>query len=318
MKNISLYLFAVIALFGASCTNQGFKKTKSGLMYKITSDGKGQPAKKGEFLKLNVIEKIRDSVILDTKTSMPAYIRVDSSRGDYSPGEIFGLLRKGDSAVVVQLADTLARKYGQLPPFIKKKDKITIIFKVVEVFPTEEAVTADRNKEVEKEKEAAVSMRPAEIKAVEEYLASNKINAEKTAKGTYVLVKSVGEGPQADSGMQVSVRYTGKAFPSGKVFESNVPGAEGNKGNNEPLKFVIGTGAMIQGMDDGVRKFKKGGKGTLYVPAFLAYDQQPGPSRKPFENLIFEIEVIDVTTAPAAPTGPMMPNMPQQGNPQQH
>jgi FKBP-type peptidyl-prolyl cis-trans isomerase FkpA len=81
---------------------------------------------------------------------------------------------------------------------------------------------------------------------------------------------------------------------------------------------------VIPGWDDGLKVFKKGGKGTLYIPAFMAYDAQPGPGRKPFENLMFDVEIVDVTDAPAAAATPGMPNMqgipqgqPQQGRPQQ-
>ena len=216
MKKLSSYLLVTMVLFAAvSCSNQEYKKTKSGLLYKIISDGKGEPAKKGQFLKVNVVQKLRDSVLYTSEGGMPVYIPVDSARPVYSPTEIFPLLRKGDSAVVVELADTLQKKFGgQLPPFIKKKDKITIAFKVLDLFASEDLLTADRAQETTKEKDR-------EIKAVEGYLADNKINAEKTTKGTYVVVGSAGEGTQVDSGKQVSVRYTGKLFPSGKVFESN-------------------------------------------------------------------------------------------------
>lgn len=315
MKQFLSYLLVCSFLLAAvSCSNSEFKKTKSGLLYKIMSDGKGEPAKKGEFLKVNVVQKLRDSILYTSQGSMPVYIPVDSPRPVYSPTEIFTLLRKGDSAVVVELADTLQRKFGgQLPAFIKKKDKISIAFKVLDVFPSEALLTDDRNQEIAKEKDR-------EIRAVESYLADNKINAEKTAKGTYVVVNSVGDGPAVDSGKQVSVRYTGKLFPSGKVFESNVSGPD-------PLKFIVGQGQIIQGWDDGLRKFKKGGKGTLYIPAYLAYDQQQGPGHKPYENLVFEVEVVDVTDAPkkdpkAMPNMPQMPNgMPQrmpQGAQQPH
>ena len=311
MKKVSSYLLVMVVLFGAvSCTNQEYKKTKSGLLYKIMSDGKGEPAKKGQFLKVNVVQKLRDSVLYSSEGSMPVYIPVDSARPTYSPTEIFSLLRKGDSAVVVILADTLLKKSGgQLPPFIKKKDKITVAFKVLDVFVSEELLTADRNQEIAKEKER-------EVKTMEAYLADNKINAEKTTKGVYVVVNTPGDGTQVDSGKQVSVRYTGKLFPSGKQFESN---ADATK---EPFKFVVGQGQIIQGWDDGLRKFKKGGKGTLYIPAYLAYDQQPGPGHKPYENLIFDVEIVDVTDAPKQEAKPMMPQMPQgmpQGaQPQQH
>jgi FKBP-type peptidyl-prolyl cis-trans isomerase len=257
MKTIASYsLVSLVLLMAVSCTNSEFKKTKSGLQYKIFSDGKGAPAKKGQFIKVAVTQKVRDSILYTTAGSMPMYIGVDSARPVYSPTEIFPLLRKGDSAVVVEEADTIQRKINQpLPPYIRKKDKLVVNFKVLDIFASEDLLNADRMQEVAKEKDR-------EIKTLESYLASNKINAVKTDKGTYVVIESEGNGPAADSGKQVSVRYTGKAFPSGTVFQSNMTGP-----GNTPFKFVIGTGAVIPGMDDGLRKFKKGGKGTLYIPA---------------------------------------------------
>jgi FKBP-type peptidyl-prolyl cis-trans isomerase FkpA len=310
MKNVSLFMLAVLTLFvTASCKQQGFKKTKSGLLYKLFSDKKGETVKKGQFMKMEVVEKIHDSLLYSSIGSVPAYVRVDSSRNDYSPGEVFSLLRKGDSVFIVEMADTLRRKIGQLPPFIHKGDKITLSFKVLEVFPTEELVTADRNAELEKQKQR-------ESKEIEDYLAANKINAEKTDLGTYVVVQTPGDGPLVDTGKQVSVRYTGKFIPSGTVFESNMtpPG-------NDPFKFVVGRHQVIEGWDDGLRKFKKGGKGTLYIPAYLAYDQQARPGKTPYENLIFDIEIVDVTEAPPPSAQPSMSmprmpggRMPMQGN----
>ena len=302
MKKISSYLLVGMVLASAvSCSNSEYKKTKSGLLYKIISDKSNPVVKKGEFLKLQYTQKLRDSLLYSTYDGgMPVYPQVDSARPVYSPTEIFPLFRKGDSAVVVELADTLQRRFGgQLPPFIKKKDKITITFKVLDVFSSPDAKQKDMEDELVKQKQR-------EITTVESYLAKNSINAEKTTKGTYVVVQSVGDGPQVDSGKEVSVRYTGKMLPSGKVFESNMTGP-----GNEPFKFVVGKGQIIPGWDDGLRKFKKGGKGTLYIPAFLAYDQQPGPGRKPFENLIFDVEIVDVTDPKPTPPAPPAGQMPQ-------
>jgi FKBP-type peptidyl-prolyl cis-trans isomerase len=283
--------------------NQGLKKTKSGLLYKIMSDGKGEPAKRGQFLKLSFVQKLRDSILYSSINGMPAYVPVDSATPNYSVSEIFGMLRKGDSAIAIQIGDSIERRSGHpLPPYIKKKDKITLSFRVLDVLATQDLVMADREKEVVKERER-------EAKTIEDFLASNKITAQKTAVGTYVEVKTQGDGPSVDSGKLVSVLYTGKLFPGGKVFETNMSGA-----HTDPIKFVIGQkGGMIQGWDDGLRLFKKGGKGTLYVPAFLAYDAQPGgPSQKPYENLIFDVEITDVTDAPApAPRPGMSPVNPQ-------
>jgi FKBP-type peptidyl-prolyl cis-trans isomerase len=310
MKTISSYLLTGLLLLGAaSCTNSGFKKTKSGLLYKIYSNGQGAVAKKGEFLKAQVLEKVRDSAIYSSYGHVPAYIPVDTPRPMYSPNEIFSLLRKGDSAVVVMLADTIQHKIGQLPPWLKKKDKIVFAFKVEDIFPTQEAVIADREKEIEGEK-------TRESREVEDYLTKNNIQAQKTDKGTYVVVQNEGNGPAVDSGKLVYIRYTGKSIPSMKVFESNMNGP-----GNEPFKFVVGSHQVIAGWDDGLKKFKMGGKGTLYIPAYLAYNDQAMPGHKAFENLAFDIEVDSVKDAPAqpepgAPGANMMPGgRPMPGRP---
>jgi FKBP-type peptidyl-prolyl cis-trans isomerase len=68
--------------------------------------------------------------------------------------------------------------------------------------------------------------------------------------------------------------------------------------HTEPLQFVVGAHRMIQGLEDAVTYLKKGGKGKVFVPAVLAYGANPGPGGSTYENLIFDIEVIDVADAP--------------------
>src|SRR5580704_11315708 len=106
MKKDLSYLFVFLAAITlASCNSNGFKKTKSGLLYKIISEGKGDPIKKGQFIKFSYTQKVRDSVLVSTdKAVIPTYTRIDSVGPIYSPLEVFPLLRKGDSLVVVQLA----------------------------------------------------------------------------------------------------------------------------------------------------------------------------------------------------------------------
>ncbi|HVU96172.1 MAG TPA: FKBP-type peptidyl-prolyl cis-trans isomerase [Puia sp.] len=304
-----LGLVSLVLLGAVACTNTEFKRTKAGLQYKIYSDGRGDLAKKGQFLKLQVLQKLRDSVLYTSYGTMPVYLPVDTPHNTYNPWEIFTQLRKGDSAVAVISVDTLMRKMnGQLPPFLKRKDKITFSFKVMDIFASEDLLNKDREGELAKQKDR-------ETKEVENYLAANHIQAQKTAKGVYYVIENPGEGQQVDSGKQVAVRYTGKLMPSGKVFESNMTGPA------DAYKLVVGQGNVIPGWDDGLKLFKKGGKGTLYIPAYLAYDAQPGPGHKPFENLVFDIKIEDVTDAPPPAANPGMPGMPQgrpgQGQPAQ-
>jgi FKBP-type peptidyl-prolyl cis-trans isomerase FkpA len=316
MKKTTLILSALsILAFGTACKNSGFKKTKSGLLYKIISTGNGAKVKQGDVVKLSFTYSLRDSVLSSSEEQIPFYAKVDSIGPAYDPREIFPLLHKGDSAVVISLADSLAKKQGQLPEFIKPKDKLVLKFKVVEVFTSDSVAQGDRMAEMQKaqqrQQEKQVSLRGPKVKEIEDYLKAKKIVTQKAPLGTFVEVKEPGNGPQVDSGKYCSIRYTGKSFPSMNVFESNM------EGGKEPFSVVIGTHAVIPGWDEGLKYFKQGGKGTLYIPFFNAYGAQPGPGGKPFENLVFDVEVVSVSDSAPKPQGMPMP-VPPQGQGQQH
>jgi FKBP-type peptidyl-prolyl cis-trans isomerase len=164
------------------------------------------------------------------------------------------------------------------------------------VYSSEEAARADAEAEMAKEKVRRESEMEAasgkQIKEMQDYLAKKNINAQKTGKGTYVSIQSQGDGPAAEPGKYVSVKYTGKLLDSDKVFESNMTNGQ------PPYSFVLGTGNVIKGWDEGLQVLKKGGKATLYIPGFLAYGPDPGPGGKPYEALIFDVELVDVTNTP--------------------
>lgn len=299
MKKTTTFLLGVVVLFLAACSgNSGFKKTKSGLVYKIISDGNGPVVKNGQFLKVHYTQSIKknskDSVLVSSFDGMPTYAQVDSVPESYNPATVFGMLRDGDSVVIVMEVDSIYKTADQRPPFMAAKDKLTLTFKVLEIIENEEALRVDQQALLEKQKKE-------EVKEIEEYLAKNNIQAQKTEKGTFVQIETPGTGPAADSGKAVHVLYTGKTF-EGKVFDSNV---DTSFGHPEPYVLVIGQRGAIEGWDDGLRLFRKGGKGKLYIPSMLAYGGNPpqGAPFKPFENLMFDIEVVDVTDAPAQQPG---------------
>ena len=299
MKKLTSYVMAVATLFAAvSCNNQGFKKTKSGLQYKIISDGKGDVVKRGQYLKVTFVQKVHDSVLSSSSNGFPTYIPVDSVGPVYAPAEVFGLLRKGDSAIIVLEVDTLLRKSGgQLPPFLKKKDKITLALRVEDIFVNNELVKQDRDKYLDVEKQK-------EIKQIEEYLSKNNITGAKMTKGgVYYQILTEGSGPRVDSGKIVAIRYTGYDM-EGKPFDSNTDSTKQSQAHSmAPYEFKAGVSGAISGMVEAVLQFKKGDKGKIFVPAMLGYGPQgAGNVIKPFENLIFDMEVVDIKDAPSAPS----------------
>jgi FKBP-type peptidyl-prolyl cis-trans isomerase FkpA len=287
MKKATI-LGAAIAAMGAFASCKGkvsYEKTSSGLMYKIISDKKNPLVAKGDFLKVHYEQKIRDSILFSTYTSMPDYVMVDSIGAEYSPLEVFPKLRLGDSLVVVQIVDSLVNKsMGMMPPFMKKGDQLILSMKVLGVLKDQMAVEADR----EKENNAFMAK---EQKELEGFLSSKKINAQPAGEGVFVEVLQQGNGIMPDSGKSVSVMYTGTLL-DGQVFDTNLDTAKNP--SREPLTFTVGQQAMIPGFEKGIRLLQKGAKAKIYVPSTLGYGRRPVPNGKGYDNLIFEVEVLDI------------------------
>jgi FKBP-type peptidyl-prolyl cis-trans isomerase len=96
-----------------------------------------------------------------------------------------------------------------------------------------------------------------------------------------------GTGKAAEKGALLLCHYTGR-LEDGTKFDSS-------HDHGRPFQFVIGSGRVIKGWDQGLMGMREGGKRRLFVPAHLAYgERQVGPHIKPNSNLIFEVELIEV------------------------
>jgi peptidylprolyl isomerase len=99
---------------------------------------------------------------------------------------------------------------------------------------------------------------------------------------------TVGDGPEAKPGSQVSVHYVGVAFSTGEEFDASY-----NRG--APLDFPLGAGRVIAGWDTGVTGMKVGGRRKLVIPPHLAYgDRGAGGVIKGGETLIFVVDLVGV------------------------
>ena len=161
----------------ASCNGVNYEKAKSGMLYKIISNSKDSTVKEGEYLKLHFTQKLNDSVLQTSFGKMPVYAKMQTNPGNtYNPAEIFHLLRKGDSVVTVAITDSLLSKglMPEMPPFMKKGDRLITSFRIIDVIRNDSLFQADQAKEMEKD-------RPRQMKEQEEQMAKN---AERTKRAT--------------------------------------------------------------------------------------------------------------------------------------
>ena len=109
----------------------------------------------------------------------------------------------------------------------------------------------------------------------------------KLASGLQYEDLVVGSGKMAETGMNVSVHYTGW-LTDGTQFDSSA-----NSGS--PLKFQLGAGQVIAGWEEGVKGMRIGGKRKLTIPPDLAYGARGSSGViPPNATLLFDIELIDV------------------------
>lgn len=142
----------------------------------------------------------------------------------------------------------------------------------------------------------------------------------------------IGTGPLAEQNKMYHVLYTLYLASTGQVFDSSndhrspllkdgkaVMGADGKPVlAPQPLVFPQGYGRLIPGFDQGVVGMHVGGKRRIFVPWQLGYGAHEIPARGGHagmpakSDLIFDVELVDVTDMPAMPTRPMgMPAHPE-------
>ena len=121
----------------------------------------------------------------------------------------------------------------------------------------------------------------------EEELIKNVVKGmTKTSSGLWYKIIENSIKPKPKKGEMVKVHYTGMLL-NGEVFDSSYS-------RNKPIEFVLGTGRVIKGWDEGISLIPIGASAKLVIPSNLAYGERgAGGVIPPNSTLIFEIEVIE-------------------------
>lgn len=125
-------------------------------------------------------------------------------------------------------------------------------------------------------------------------VAAAPADAQKTASGlaSKLLTKGTGtDHPSAED--TVTVHYSGWTT-DGKLFDSSVK-------RGEPTSFPLN--GVIKGWTEGLQLMVTGEKRRFWIPAGLAYGENPGGGR-PGGLLVFDVELLNIKTGPKVPKVP--------------
>jgi len=296
MKKANILLFILSIAFLASCSD-GFKKTKTGLKYKIIASESGEKLNAGDLVKFQYKVIYKDSVVQSTYGTLPAFDMVDANGRHHDFSEVLTKLKVGDSLVTIQRYDSLASNpaYG-IPRYLKKGQTQQSTLKILAVYKDDPATgKAARDAAFADYEKIVMEYKEKEIAEIEKYLAKNNIKAEKINNNFFIEMQQEGTGAKADSGKVVGINYSG-AVIGGRFFDSNVDKLkQARKHNLDTFYFTAKESGAIQGILEGITLFKVGTKANLYIPSLLAYGPQGTPPVvKPYQNLMFEIELVSV------------------------
>jgi FKBP-type peptidyl-prolyl cis-trans isomerase len=205
--------------------------------------------------------------------------------------EGIAMMATGDSASFLVTADSfyVHNVGGMLPNDITPGSKIRFEIRMEKVQTLEE---------LEKEKkENAQIQSEKEKKAIEAYLAENKITAQPLESGLIIIEKVKGNGKKPQNGQNVKVNYIGKLL-NGKVFDTSIEveakaaGVYNPQRPYKPFEFTLGAGQVIRGWDEGIAQLSVGSKATLIIPSALGYGSQDMGIIPPYSTLVFEIELV--------------------------
>jgi FKBP-type peptidyl-prolyl cis-trans isomerase len=136
-----------------------------------------------------------------------------------------------------------------------------------------------------------------EDEQVAAYMTENKYTPTATGSGLlYHVVNPLPNGDQLKDGQTVQLKYTGKLLYYSTLLDKD--GKRTNVFDSGTFSFTLGSGSVVKGFEEGVKKLKVGEKGIICFPSSLGYGDTGSKNQSgqytilPKAPLLFEVEVL--------------------------
>lgn len=207
----------------------------------------------------------------------------DLSRASYAIGQQIGTNLKNQNleldkdALAISIKDVLESKPSRLKP----EEIQQALMKLQETVNQKQQAAAAEN-----------------LQKGKQFLETNKATAgiKVSPSGLQVLIVEEGKGKVPTEKDTVKAHYKGSLI-DGKVFDSSYD-------RGQPAEFPVSQ--VIKGWTEAITNMKVGTKAKLFIPPELGYGPNDRPGIPANSVLIFEVELLDVST-PSAAKAPAKP-----------
>ena len=287
--------FLIFASCGLVKAQAPVKTTAKGARYQIIDAHPGDRIKPNDVVTFNLaIKTEKDSLLMSSyQRGKPFTAQVQPAQSIDDLMDIFPQLALKDSVRIMIPSDSLFKDREQdRPPFLAKKASVVYTLKIEKIQSLEEAIA--------EKKAAEEKMKADEQARITKYVSDLGPTVKTTASGLHYQIVKPSAKPKPLPGDTLLVNYIGRTL-EGKVFDTNLQ-EEAQKAGvfqpgrpYEPFQFVVKSGQVIPGWDEGFLLLNQGSKAKLIIPSKLAYGpNQSGPDIAPYSPLVFDVELISV------------------------
>lgn len=284
---ISVSASLVLAFSFISCNTEfsGFKKTGTGIYYKIHTGDNQDTTRiyEGSIVTMDLDYGKKDSALFDSR-NMPNAIKFPVPASQYE-GDFYEALRlfhQGDSGTFILKAGPFFTKTAgqpKLPPNITEEENLYFNVNVRKV-QNQEAANAEeqlRMQELEKQEQLII----------QNYLTEKNVAVQPTATGIYYIEKQKGKGKSPVTDGYASVHYSVFKLTGEQLFSTYE--------KVEPVDFKMGSRFENKGFQEVVSLMKEGGKAEALVPSALAFGAKgAGQVVSPYTPLYYHVDLVKV------------------------
>lgn len=221
------------------------QKHPSGFYYEVVeSNNGGDMLYKDDVIDLYYKISLLDGTVLE-----------ETSQAEGKPAR-FKLL---NNAVIPQgLDDGISlMKSGEkyrfyIPSYLAYGSYSNSLFSAYSIFIVEAEV-------IKKQSETDIDI--SQLDSIDSYVKSNYPGYEKFASGLYYVDSITGTGDKPYAGNMVTINFTRKYLNDTIIKTMN------------DVSLYLGSGQAVQGLDEGIKQMREGGKAILIMPASIAFKQ---------------------------------------------